>query len=284
MRDRYVLFVVSATLLGVGCASSKNMEALESRLRVSEDRAIEAERALSEAQREIATLRDEVVLVREQAAGQGRVVSQGPRPTELAFVSLMTGGVDEDGSPGDEAVRAIVQPIADETGPIRAEGELVVELLDISAPADDRVCGSWRFEGQELRDLWSAGLFSTGYELTLAPQNRPLPDGALLLARFTTPEGDQLEATHTLKLRPDLSVAGGPRGPVRQVSASEANFGQHSERNIASMDEQLPDTLPVREPPRRAPVGPAGNPFAEFLQKPTRTSDSWTDTSIPVLR
>ena len=174
MRRSYGQFTLACTALCAaliaGCASGRNVEILESRLTAQQDKLLEAERELAEARREIQSLQDTLVATRKDAARKGRSLAIGPQPAKLAFHSLLTGGIDEDGQPGDEAIRAIIQPVSEDGGVIRSEGRLDVELLDVTAPSDRRVKGHWSYAGQDLRELWASGLFSTGFNLKIEPQ------------------------------------------------------------------------------------------------------------------
>ena len=275
------LLIAVCVVMACGCATSKNVELLESRLTAEQDKLLSIERELVDARREIRSLQDTLVATRKKAAAAGEPIQVGPRPVSLVFSTLLTGGIDEDGHPGDEAVRAIIQPVSADGGTIPAEGQLSIELLDVSAPADRRTRGSWTFAGQQLRDLWSSGLFSTGYQLELSPDDGALPDGALLIARFTTPEGEQLEAVHTVKLSPDEQLAFRNENQIVPVSA------ERTELSDADLSRDLPGTLPIRRPPSDAAERGTTNPFAEVMNssdQPIRTSDAWTDQTIPVLR
>lgn len=269
-----------------GCATGRNVEILESRLTAHQDKLLATERQLVEAKREIQSLQDSLVSAREEAAARGKMVGAGPRPVSLAFSSLLTGGVDEDGHPGDEAVRVILQPISDEGGTIRAEGQLDLELLDVSAPAERRTKGHWSYSGQDLRDLWAAGLFSTGYTLHLTPEDGVLPEAALLIAKFTTPEGEQLEAVHTVKLDPDdmLAMDRG-RSPV-QKSAIQPVSAEQESLSDEELSRDLPDEFPIREAPKAGETDSkqSSQRFGIRGNNPVRTSDAWTEDAIPTLR
>ena len=269
----------AALLCASGCALGGATERLEARLRVQEDKLLQASARLEAAEREAADARRTIAAMQAESK---LPPPTGETPTQLAFASLLTGGVDEDGRPGDEAVRAVIQPLTDEGSPVRAAGTLEVELLDVAAAPEHRVRGRWSFEGEALREQWDAGLFASGYTLELAPDEGPLPDDALLIARFRTPDGRQVEATRSVTLRPDAAAVAaatdfGPSATqdVRPVSAVEEPMPE------SLINADFPGELPMREPPAEE----AGNPFADFeTLKPVRTSDVWTDATLPVVQ
>ena len=274
-----------------GCATGGRTAALESQLRRQEDRLIATERQLEEARQEAEAARLQVAKLQAAPDTPAAAVE---RPEKLAFASLLTGGVDEDGTPGDEAVRAVIQPLRKDGTSIPAPGRLEVELLDVAAAPQDRVRGKWAFTGEDLRGQWDAGLFASGYTMELVPEDGVLPEDALLIARFVAPDGSQVEATRTLRLNTaeDLTVFAGDAGPIKDgallpVSATERPLSD------ADLTADFPDELPVREPPAEEPEpgDPSANPFADFMQsgehaarRPVRTSDNWTSATIPVLR
>ena len=121
-----------------------------------------------------------------------------------------------------------------------------------------------------------------------------LPDTALLIARFTTPEGEQLEAVQAVKLNPDESLALGETPPILQISGTDesrpVSTGQESMTD-EELSRDLPDEFPTRAPADTTRGNTRGrsrdltNPFAEIMKKqPTETSDVWTDQTIPTLR
>ena len=272
------LMLAALCVLTCGCVGGPDVEVLESRLRMQEDRLRETADALASAQAEATDARETIAALQSEVC---QPLPGGQAPVKLAFASLLTGGIDEDGRPGDEAVRAVIQPLNENGGPVEAVGRLEVELLDVAASPDDRVRGRWSFDGEELHKQWDDGLFASGYTLELTPEDGPLPDDALLIARFQTPDGRQVEATRTVRLRPagtdavadfkDTAV-----DAVRQVSAAVESMPSE----ILNAD--FADVLPVREPPK----GDAKpNPFAEFEPlRSIKTSDVWTDETLPTMR
>lgn len=278
-RSTQQLCIAATATIGCllhGCASGRNVEILETRLRTSQDRVYELEQTLAKSRTKAQTLQDDIVALREEAADNGQTIHYGPKPTGLAFSTLLTGGVNDDGQPGDEAVRAIIHPVSEDGTPIASDGRLEVELLDVSAPSDRRVRGSWSFTGKRLRDRWKSGLFSTGYELELAPETGDLPEGALLIARFITPDGQQHEATHTVKLNPAGEF---PSATVKNVSASSDDLTKKE------LTANYPVTIPRRDSlGYERPEERADDPFGEFQKRPIQTSDAWTDVSIPTMR
>ena len=273
-----------------GCSSGRRTDALEARLRVQEDRLLETTDALENARTEAANARRTVA--RLQAESQ-RPAAPADAPAKLAFASLLTGGIDEDGVPGDEAIRAVIQPLTEDGVAVRSPGRLEVELLDVAAAPEDRVRGRWTLEGEELHEQWDDGLFASGYTLELSPESDDLPRDSLLIARFQTPDGRQVESTRTVRLRPagESAMAAFDAAPdsVAAVKTAAADAADQVQA-VSATARQLSDAvinadMPPEWPMRQPPADEETNPFVDFeARRPVVTSDVWTDATIPTLR
>src|SRR5262245_20780574 len=83
-----------------------------------------------------------------------------------------TGGVDEDGWPGDEALMVVVVPRDLDGCALKADGSLTVTAFEVTADGLKVPLSSWEVPALNLRRTWREGLLSTGYFVTL-PWKRP---------------------------------------------------------------------------------------------------------------
>jgi hypothetical protein len=333
-----VLLMLSAT----GCIGRRgNVELLEARLRQNQDLLTRHQRTLAETEAELAIARQEANLLREQMANAGA----SPLPAEytsslfqvenIQFNTLMTGGRDQDGTPGDELLVVLFAPYDAHGELVKLPGRIELEALDLSrTEAEGRQIARWVFDPEESRELWRTAPFSRGFELRLAWPEPPEAEEILLHARLSTGDGRHFDASHTIAIVPPSAASTPGDFPAPQV-IRPVNFQTETQRagahvepprspawydsvpsleditNMAdhqeSSREPRPDHKPVltsndageNQPADDSPLDPAAdittdnadansNPGdnqqpREFPSGP-RTSDVWTDETIPRLR
>ena len=262
-----------------GCLGHRGeTELLEARLRQQQNRADANARDLAEAREQLQLARRDADLLRRQIAEGGG----NPLPSEftdqlfqasgIRFNGLMTGGRDRDQAPGDETLVAVITPHDDQGDDVKLIGTIDLEVLDMSLPERDRRIAGWTFTPEQARGMWKNGMFSRGFQWE-APWPKPPGSKELLLhASLTAPDGRKFDATHPIKITPPATTAAPPAG-IQQAHLE-------SQRPPPAAAGQPENAFEWAREQRPAPL-------TRTTEKPSgglRTSDNWTDATIPVLR
>lgn len=277
-----------ALLLAAGCLGARgDIELVEARLRQQQDLADRYARDLLAAERERDAARHEAELLRRQIADGG----QAAIPPELAqslfqvrgieFNTLMTGGRDRDGQPGDDVIVAVFVPRDEHGDVVKLPGAIELEALDLNRPDDQRQVGKWTFSTEESRKLWKSGAFNSGYQLEV-PLPNPGPSSKIILhARLATADGRQFDATHTVKLKPATAVANPSAAPTAAPLAPPAADSPGRAVVTPVVHEEIqPVTAPRQPRPATLPLATE----ATSPQVPVPADDAFTppdDTSNP---
>ncbi len=278
---REYLGVLSLVLIP-GCVTSGNVEPLETRLRRQEDRANQLQSNLDEARSQLSAARSEANALRSQLTerGQKTILPEQAavlfRATGIKFSGLMTGGLDRDGAPGDELLNVVLAPHDSEGDVVKLPGRIQLDVFDLSRPDNDRLIGRWEFTVDESRQHWNRTWFGSGYHFNLPWQQLPESNELLLHARLTTTDGRVFNASTTIHIHPT-------------VATSQPLLGESSHTNSTSRDQSVQQAA-FRRIPDVEESELTEDPF--LLRKPQtqpespaiRTSDSWTDATIPRYR
>jgi len=335
-----------------GCALRGNNELLESQLRRQEASLRQYQQETARLREELATSQREMDLLRAEAASGSLSLPEEEATHRLAkvsgivFNSLLTAGQSLDEIPGDERFHAIFYPHDADGEVVKLSGQVEIEALDLSRPANEKTIGRWVYPPERSRQLWLAGFLSSGFQIDEAWKSPPQGRNVLLVARFTTTDGRSFETTHTIPIEPVSSpstpgqgehlstVSRAPRKmpePARASEIAPASYEVPAEsrrvpepeqwefeirpavKSAASPREKLPtiqpapsmppetadasatrpkaETLPAA-PPQSVPTTPGfARPFPVPESKPAtssdadiRTSDRWTEETLPVVR
>jgi hypothetical protein len=121
-----------------------------------------------------------------------------------------TGGVDDDGWPGDEALQIVLVPQDVDRHAVKVPGSLVVIVFEITSDGLKVPLDRWDIPALQLQRNWRSGLFSTGYYVLLPWKRWPASERLRVVAQFTTlPDGRVLESDRDVKIK---LMPGGPRG------------------------------------------------------------------------
>jgi hypothetical protein len=121
-----------------------------------------------------------------------------------------TGGIDDDGWPGDEALQVVLVPQDVDGHAVKVPGSLVVIVFEVTSDGLKVPLDRWDIAPLQLQRNWRNGLFSTGYYISLPWRKWPASEKLRVVAQFTTlPDGRVLEADRDVKIR---LMPGGPRG------------------------------------------------------------------------
>jgi hypothetical protein len=159
-----------------------------------------------------------------------------------------TGGLDDDGQPGDEALQVLVEPRDADGHTLKTPGTLIIRTLEISPEGMKKTHGSWQFSGEGLRRCWRSGLLSTGYYFVLPWKTFPSTEKMRVVATFILGDGRSFEAERDVTIRlvptelrkaapadiPDLPPAGPWLGPEPQQGLPKLEMpGARREENPA---------------------------------------------------
>ena len=203
-----ILVVVSVALSGCRGAARRS-EVLETRIRNQQE-------TIASLRRDATTLESELDIARREADAIRATLNSKPeqrvmlaehaeiqlRVSKISISRLLSGGLDRDDQHGDELLTVVVVP-ADESGEtMRVSGELEVDAVDFAAPAGEQQIGHWKFDRNQTRDLWHAGLIGRGIQVTVPWQKMPRSGAVTVHARLTLPDGRQFDTTESLRVQP----------------------------------------------------------------------------------
>jgi hypothetical protein len=250
-------------VLAAGCASTGQLDILESRLRRQEDAANQLQSQLTESQNQLQAARRETVDLRTQLADGKRIahVEQVSALGTVEGISLnkyLTGGLDRDGVPGDEMFSAVVVPADADGNLVKAPGSVILTVLDLSKPEPQQRVGHWEFGPKDSETLWHSGFLGSGYIVRVPWQTMPESPTLLVHARLKTIDGRQFDTSQSIRITPPTAAAA----------------AQASTQPAAPRTEP---TQPMPAPPRPPDAPPATLDTA--MHKPpadsASASDSW---------
>lgn len=272
-------------VLALGCSSRANVGLLEARLRQQEERLVALQTELESARDDADVARRQVSELRSEQAQQQQVaLARSPEQAEafhrtsgIRLNTLLTGGLNLDGIEGDDKLNIVLVPHDDDGELTKVRGRIELSLLDLSLPHADQQIGFWTFSADESTEHWHRGFVGSGYLFKLPWQTTPSASELLLHARLTTSDHRQFDTSATIRvnLPPDgdaLRLATPPRS-------------RDAERTISLEREQEPDTVPFGQAPEPNPFEVTAPRKPNRVEEPPlRTSDSWTDQTIPQYR
>lgn len=104
-------------------------------------------------------------------------------PDRIVLDSL-SGGIDEDGKPGDEAVVVYVKPVDRFGDAIKAAGEIHVQLFDLANPPEQSLVGELRMPVAKAAEYWY-GQFLTSHYTLKCPWKAAFPTHDEITIRVT---------------------------------------------------------------------------------------------------
>ena len=149
----------------------------------------------------------------------GRPRQDGPTPTyplREVTVGSGTGGVDEDGRPGDESLMAVIVPRDGDGSAVKVPAKATVLAYEVSREGLKTPIGKWEVGPDQLRQTWRGGLLTSGYFVPLQWDRPPGTDRLRVAVRLMTLDGRVFEADKDVTVRPLLGIA--PHSPPPIVS------------------------------------------------------------------
>jgi len=125
-----------------------------------------------------------------------------------------TGGMDQDGRPGDEMLTVVVVPKDDDGTAVKVPGTVHIAAFEVSREGLKSPIGRWRITPAQLKKTWKSSLISSGYFIPLQWDKPPTTDRARVTIRFETPDGKAFEADKDINVKPLPSVTPRPGMPL----------------------------------------------------------------------
>ena len=200
--------LVSLLLALVGCQTANQLEVVESKLRQQESFISDLESELERVRTEAETARFDAESLRSQLADKGRDRLVAEQAAVLAKVEkitlnpLLTRGVDSDDDQGDERLSVLLMPVDKDGELVKLPGQIDLQLVDLSLPANRQRLGQWSWSTQEVREKWHRGLLAAGFLFDLDWQQPPVNSQITLHATLTTPDGRKFDTQLPLTVTP----------------------------------------------------------------------------------
>ena len=216
--------LVSLLLALSGCQTANQLEVVESKLRQQESFISDLESELERVRTEAETARFDAESLRSQLADKGRDRLVAEQAAVLAKVEkitlnpLLTRGVDSDDDQGDERFSVLLMPVDKDGELVKLPGQIDLQLVDLSLPANRQRLGQWSWSTQEVREKWHRGLLAAGFLFDLDWQQPPVNSQITLHATLTTPDGRKFDTQLPLTVTPPAP------GVAKRRAAPSASF------------------------------------------------------------
>lgn len=231
---------------------------------------MEVERRMEAAQADLQRARRESEQLRAELARTGKQVMAAEytesliRASKLQINPLLSGGLNRDSQPGDDALVAFFALTDDDGEVVKLPGTVELTLLDPSLPEPTRQVGQWRFTAEECRSKWTRGFTGSGYQFTVSLDQPIQHDQLVLNAKLTTADKRIFDASQLVRVsRSEGSETVGrvpnseqvPPQPLDDINdppppAGDPAAGGPSQANWAEDDvppTRKPNVVPVRD-------------------------------------
>src|SRR5579871_2903820 len=147
---RLALTWMSALLL-CGCLSRGKTDLLQARLREQQEHVTQMERQIASTQADLKRSQRDAEQLRAELARSGKQVIPAEyseslmRVRKLQINSLMSGGLNRDDRPGDDALVALISLVDDDSETVKLPGAVDLTLIDPALPEANRQIGKWHF-------------------------------------------------------------------------------------------------------------------------------------------
>lgn len=213
------MLAIASVVAAGGCSGfgKRPRNVVETQLRQQRTENGELRRELESAKTALAETQHKLSMTRRAQAEAGSAVTltsgvAGSLGTveRLELNSLLSGGLDRDGIPGDELLSVLATTVGRSGSAVQVDGTLTVTAFDYSLSGEDQRVGYWESSLEETSALWTDSLVGTGYRLRQAWQQMPRSRNIVLHARFVAADGQRFDATETIKVDvPARKEAGG---------------------------------------------------------------------------
>ncbi|QEL20310.1 hypothetical protein PX52LOC_07403 [Limnoglobus roseus] len=196
-------------LLTAGCKSSPRYDLIEAELRTRE-------RELAAAKSELRNSRQLNEAYQRQSRGPVTgedCVGGAFQPLKELILGSGTGGADNDGQPGDEALQVVLVPRDEDNSAVKVPATVTVLAYEVSRSGTKTAIGRWDVSADQLHKTWRSGLFATGYYVLLQWDQLPATEKVRLVVQMKTLDGRAFEADKDITVRVLPGVAPGNRDP-----------------------------------------------------------------------
>ncbi len=191
-----------SSLFFFSCAGCQSCDLVEAELRTKERQLRELQDELCSTRLFNEALHNELRVIRPQS-GSSLSPEQASQIYTLKEIALgrTTGGRDDDGKPGDEALHVLIEPRDPDGHPIKAPGSVRVEAAQISTEGLKAPLCYWDIPPAQLRQTWRSGLFANGYDLVLPWKVQPISEKVRVTVRLSVADGRVFEADKDVTIR-----------------------------------------------------------------------------------
>lgn len=209
-----MILALLGSLLLAGC---RRRELVENELRARDIQYREALEELGRAESRNQSLQAEIEAVRKGAKFTPEQAAQLAGVRRIVLGRL-TGGYDNDGLPGDEALQVVIEPrdLSDRSLP--SLRQVQITALEIDPRGVKTPIGEWTVAGEKLHNSWKQGLLSIGYHVIVPWKRLPQSETVRVVVRTTLPSGAAFEADKDVKVRlvPGARTAPMPLEPLNE--------------------------------------------------------------------
>ena len=199
--------IVLACLLAVLPAGCKSNDLVEAQLRARDNDLRELREELERIEGYNCALQREVGALRGGPPGEKITPEVAGQTYALKSIELgrLTGGLNDDNEPGDEALQVLVEPKDSDGHTIKAPGCLAVTAFEVTPEGLKKPLSSWQIPASRLHRKWRSGLFSTGYYFVFPWKAYPSSEKVRIVAQLTLSDGRVFEADKdaTIRLVPE---------------------------------------------------------------------------------
>jgi hypothetical protein len=183
--------------LSTACKPNKRYDLLEAELRTRE-RELEATRAaLEQAQ----NLNRAYAQQSPLAAAPASPHAPAYLPVKEIALARGTGGVDEDGVPGDEGLMVVVVPKDEDGAAVKVPAQVLIAAWEVTPAGLKNPIGNWSLPAEKVRPTWRSGFISTGYFVAVPWQTYPSQERVRVAVRFTTLDGRAFETDKDISVK-----------------------------------------------------------------------------------
>ena len=264
-------------LAGGGCLPRNgNMDLLQARLRQNEEQLAELQAQLQSSQANLKQSRREVDSLRTEIAESGRsnlTAEQAASLVQVTRIDLqpwLTGGIDKDDAPGDDALVVHFTPLDDQGEAVKLPGDVRITVTDPGAEPGKQTLGEWAFSPEECRENWMRGWLGGGFQFTLPWQDSPESSRLVVHVDFMTPDGRKFDDAELVKVNPSPEALARRHPDSRHTPPPDQEFEDFEAIRQAGRKQAARKPPPTEEEPDDHPRMPH--------------SANWTDETIPVLR
>lgn len=122
-------------------------------------------------------------------------------PVQSVALGRQTGGRNNTDCPGDDALQVQIEPKDPEGHAIKAPGQLLVLVQEITPEGIKRPLSSWAIPQEQMRRSWRSGLLTTGYVVNLPWKVWPSTAKLRVMAQFQLADGRVFEADKDITVR-----------------------------------------------------------------------------------